>query len=632
MVKLRSPLALLMGWWFFCALASTPTWAASSEALSDQFSHKLFRAHVVERVGEVVTERDVNLPYHWDVEHPGVQGEAEFTLNFEMESLPHDMLGVLIPKVGNAYTVRLNGLILQSEGDLLQYNGADFSQIPRYLLIAPSVMQKSNRLQMRIRADAGRRGGLAPLVIGPADAIYESYLHSYHLRSTASLAVAVFSAFISFIAFSLWATQVDPTASAGPRRDPLYLYAALAEFFWSFGSGYILLEKPPVDWPAWGVMSVGATIFWSVCMALFGMQVAGWLNSPWSRGFKRWLQFVGVLSVSLAWWGLTHQQPRVLTVGYSVLALTYVGFCVTFILKSLRGGNVDQRLVAVVVLINVIVGARDLYVFRIQPTYGEVTWLRYSSVLFGMALMYILIARFRAATTQSHELLATLSARVAAREQELGESFQRLEQLARQQERTNERTRILRDMHDGVGSHISSAMRQLQSGQASPDLVMQTLRDSLDHLKLSIDAMNLAPGDITALLANVRYRLGPRFEAMNLELEWAVEALPLLTQLDSGAMRQLQFIVFEAFSNVLQHSHATRLRIEGERLPAVTLMGKSRVRIKISDNGVGFDTSLAGRRGLTSMAARAQGIGAQLHLRSQPGATEIELLFTCNAE
>ncbi|MGH8830203.1 MAG: histidine kinase, partial [Polaromonas sp.] len=142
------------------------------------------------------------------------------------------------------------------------------------------------------------------------------------------------------------------------------------------------------------------------------------------------------------------------------------------------------------------------------------------------------------------DLLATLAARVSQKETELGESYRKLEILARGQERT----RILRDMHDGVGSHISSAIRQLQSGRASHEEVLLTLRDSLDPLKLSIDAINLPPGDVTALLANLRYRLEPRFAASDIELQWGVDLLEPVERLDAQAMRQLQFMVFEALS------------------------------------------------------------------------------------
>jgi hypothetical protein len=38
--------------------------------------------------------------------------------------------------------------------------------------------------------------------------------------------------------------------------------------------------------------------------------------------------------------------------------------------------------------------------------------------------------------------------------------------------------------------------RMVEAGRASSAKVMQTLRDSLDQLKLSVDALNLPPGDV----------------------------------------------------------------------------------------------------------------------------------------
>jgi signal transduction histidine kinase len=264
---------------------------------------------------------------------------------------------------------------------------------------------------------------------------------------------------------------------------------------------------------------------------------------------------------------------------------------------------------------------RDLYVFRLSQAYGGNTFIRYSSVLFGLTLLYIVITRFRVATAQARDLNANLAARVARREQELEQSYQRVEQLAREQERNGERTRILRDMHDGVGSHISTAIRQLESGRASPGEVLQTLRDSLDQLKLSIDAINLPPGDITALLANLRYRLEPRFKVSDIELQWDVDLLPPMARLDDKAMRHLQFMVFEALSNVLQHAHASKLRIELRPSP------RGGAQLRVIDNGCGFEPERVKRRGLSSLRERAAVIGAALTIASAPGNTVVEIVL-----
>ena len=115
-------------------------------------------------------------------------------------------------------------------------------------------------------------------------------------------------------------------------------------------------------------------------------------------------------------------------------------------------------------------------------------------------------------------------------------------------------------------------------------------------------------------------RLEPRLKACGIELEWAVEQLAPLARLDAGAMRQLQFMLFEAISNVMQHARASRLRIEAQQ----TVPG---VRIVVVDNGCGFDATQTPRRGLRLMQERATAIGAQLQMHSRAGQTGIEIAF-----
>jgi len=270
---------------------------------------------------------------------------------------------------------------------------------------------------------------------------------------------------------------------------------------------------------------------------------------------------------------------------------------------------------------NVLVGFRDWLVIRASNNFSEISWMRYSSVLFGLALGYIVITRFREASAQARDLMDNMAAKVQEKERALAASYQQLEQLAREQERAAERTRILRDMHDGVGSHISAAIRQLQSGKATDEDLLQTLRDSLDQLKLSIDAMNLPPGDLTTLLANLRYRLEPRFKASDIALAWDVDLLPPLGRLDGKAMRQLQFMVFEALSNVLQHAQASELRIELRACPG------GGARLRVIDNGRGFDPERVLRKGLASLRERAAAIGVVLEVSSEPGRTVVEILI-----
>lgn len=575
-------------------------------------------------------QQRLQLPYHWDRRHPGASGEATFVLDFALDAAPDLPYGLYLPRLGNAYEVRLNGALLQKNGDLLHPNGSDFAKLPRYVAISPGVLRASNRLQIRIRADVGRRGGLAPPMLGPEEEVRPLYRHDLRWRETGTIVVMILSLVVGASALGLWFNQVDPSAPGRrrrPRRDRLYLFAGVAELFWLVRVGDALLDTPPLAWPWWGLVPVAAMALWAWSMTLFCLEVAGWARLPAATWVRRWLAGLVLSSVPAAMAALVFGYPRVLTAWYALLGLSFVVFLPPFMLSALRRASLAHRMVAFAVLVNMLVGFRDLYVFRVGDTYADNTLMRYSSVVFGLVMGAIVIMRFRSATAQVRELMASMAERVARKEQELKHSYERVELLAREQARSAERARILRDMHDGVGAHIGTAIRQLQSGKATQVDVLQTLRDALDQLKLSIDAMHLPPGDINALLANLRYRLEPRFAACGLVLHWDVEALEPVPRIDDGAMRQLQFMLFEAISNVLQHAHADQLWIAARPLDAQGLG----VRLQIIDNGRGFDTGAPARNGLLSMHERARAIGVALVLHSAAGRTVVEALIGVDA-
>ena len=567
------------------------------------------------------TTQPVRLPYHWDRHHQGLAGEAVFEFPFQLQEIPTELYALYLPRLGNAYEIWLNGTLLQRNGDMLHDNGSDYAKAPRLVEISPGLLRIHNLFRIRIRTDVGRRGGLASLILGPDEEVYPLYLHDYHSRITGSLVVVVGSLLIGLVALALWATQVDTAMPAQPRRDPLYLLAGLAELCWMVSVSDFITENPPLPWPWWGMVPIMMTSVWTCGVILFSVEAVGWGRLPAATWLRRWLGLLMAACVAAAIAAFAYGYPGPLTIVYAFSGLTFVMFVALVGWTAMRGGALVTKMLAVVLLLNTVVGCYDLYVMQLSTAYEDSTYLRYFSMLFGLTLLYIVITRFRLASVQASDLNANLAERVAQKEQELAQTYRRVEQLAREQERTAERTRILRDMHDGVGSHISTAIRQLESGRASQGDVLHTLRDSLDQLKLSIDAMNLPLGDITALLANLRYRLEPRFKASDIELQWDVDLLPPLARLDDKAMRHLQFMVFESLSNVLQHARASVLRIE------LRSTQQGGAQLLVIDNGCGFEPDRVKHRGLSSLRERAAAIGAGLLIASDPGHTVVEIIL-----
>ena len=653
------PYHLMVRAWLGCGWLLLGLWLPINQAGAEVLTLTQAEVRLTLRGLPESASAPVNLPYQWDSHQRGVAGEAYFQIPFSFAAAPSEPYGLYIPRLGNAYAIWLNSVLLEQNGGLSLGNGADFAKAPRYLALTPNLLRQDNLVQIHIRADAGRRGGLAPLVLGPHEEVYPRYLQDHRSRITGSFLVAVFGLLVGLVALAIWVTQVRASDHGRRQRDPLYLYAAVAELCWTISVSDAFIETPPLPWPWWGILPVFTHSLWTCSMTLFGIEIAGLSLSKSVMWLRRWLLIL-VLLVLAAAIGRALARPDAVPWAYGLAGLTALAFATVFVWRAVRSGSGQHRLVAAAVVVNTVVGLRDFYVFQVLQAYGENTYLRYSSVLLGLTLAFIGALRFRAASRQVVELNASLAQRVAHKEAELARNYQRLAQGAQEQARSGERSRILRDMHDGVGSHISTAIRQLQSGRASGGEVMQTLRDSLDQLKLSIDAMHLSPGDITTLLANLRHRLEPRHAMQGLQWVWAVDDLPLLLRsdaklepvlrsqpagtppppdlralamaarrrrlarpMDTFALYQLQRMLVEALNNVLMHSGASRLQVMAQALQAP----ERGVRLQLVDNGRGFDAASVRGGGLTRLAQCAHAIQAQFNISSRPGQTLVEIVL-----
>ncbi|QBK03633.1 histidine kinase [Hylemonella gracilis] len=596
---------------------------------------ELSAARAVVRVmgQEPVVLGPVTLPYHWDRAHVGHSGQAEFELRFDApghELAQGEPYGIYFPRIGNTAEVWLNGTLLERLGDLDRPNTADYAKGPQYVTVPPQLITGAdNRLIIRLHADKGRRGGLARPLLGPQAEVRPLYDATYGMRVEMSVIIAVFSLLVGSLALALWITQPEggpARGQVGPQSNALYLAAFLAEYCWALRVGDVMIHRPPLPWPIWNVVVTAAFAGWIAGVGWFCHCVAGWHQRPSARWVKLGLVALVASSVLAAAMAQLRGNPVWLTVWLGMANLVFVAYALLYLWRALLHPQDRTRLVVGLIgTLNVVMGVRDWMAIRLVAGSLEVnTWIRYSSVLFGLALLVIMIQRFRAASQHARELTQQLSERVAAREQELALSYAKLETLARDQARQQERGRILKDMHDGVGVHLSTAIRQLRSGAASSEELLRTLTDSLDQLKLSIDAMQVEPSDVGAMLAGLRYRLEPRLRAGGITLHWTVDELPPLARLDVGDARNLQFLLFGVISNVLQHAQASHLSVSAQRDHGPE---GAALHIVIEDDGQGFEPALTPGKGLQAMHERAAALMARLELISSSQGTRVELML-----
>ncbi len=216
--------------------------------------------------------------------------------------------------------------------------------------------------------------------------------------------------------------------------------------------------------------------------------------------------------------------------------------------------------------------------------------------------------RVSRALAESQRLNALLEERVREKQCELERQFEALQRLTREADMAEERRRLMADMHDGVGASLISTLSLVESGEASREQVAAALRECIDDLRLAIDSLEPADGDLAPVLGGLRYRLEPRLKAAGITLDWQVRDLPALSCLTPQNVLHVLRILQEAFTNVLKHARAKHIRV-------ATAVDSDRVAIEVSDDGRGFDGAPSGHgRGLDNMRQRAKAIGGDLRI------------------
>lgn len=186
-----------------------------------------------------------------------------------------------------------------------------------------------------------------------------------------------------------------------------------------------------------------------------------------------------------------------------------------------------------------------------------------------------------------------------------------------------ERRRLARDLHDGVAQELAYIWRQtrrLAAGQNGPVLtaLSGSVERALHESRRTIAALRTSPNQsLTAAMTEGVETVAVRVVTkVVVQVDESVVVAP-------ETREQLLRIACEAVANAGRHGRARVVRVE--------VSGTGRPRLRVVDDGVGFDTTAPhppATFGLLTMEERARAVGARLDVTSSPGAgTEVELVL-----
>ncbi len=252
--------------------------------------------------------------------------------------------------------------------------------------------------------------------------------------------------------------------------------------------------------------------------------------------------------------------------------------------------------------------AHDLLVVAgaLPPTSDAYVFWGFVVVLMGFALLsgeYVVMTLNRAERSNEE-----LERRIAQKTDELEMSFRQLRATEQEAARAQERERLLRDMHDGMGAQLMTALRGVERGALTPEQVAQSLQDGIDELRMLMDSTDMG-NYLPGALATWRHRWDARLQAAGVQLAWHIDDSLDGIRLSSEVALQVMRILQEAAANIVKHAQAQHMRLDAA-------VRDGRLEIEVSDDGVGLPETpaRAGARGLKNMRYRAEQIGASLQV------------------
>ncbi|AUB44500.1 Protein kinase-like domain (plasmid) [Nostoc flagelliforme CCNUN1] len=200
-----------------------------------------------------------------------------------------------------------------------------------------------------------------------------------------------------------------------------------------------------------------------------------------------------------------------------------------------------------------------------------------------------------------------------------------------------ERNRMAREIHDTLAQAFTGILAQVGAAKqvltddveatgAHLDLIKELARTGLTEARRSVVALRpqlLESGSLQSALHRLiaQIRTAAMDTTLYYEIEGTVYSLP--TEVESNLLRMGQ----EALTNAIRHANADEIRVE-------LIYDRDQVCLRVQDNGQGFGVgsiSASEGFGLLGMSERAERIGAQLTIRSQPG-EGTEIIVTVDRE
>lgn len=560
---------------------------------------------------ETAPWQEVALPDRWEVSRPGVFGSAWYRVHLHLAQAPAEPWLVYFPRLRDGGEIYVNGSLAAS---IPQADAGYFVQWlrPHAPTIPPGMLRAGpNTVHLRVSVFE-RSHRMTPFFVGPESELRTPYDLRLFWSYTSAQMTVVATISLGLFVLAIWIRR-RMTFDYG-----LFGFACLC---WGIRTLMIVISVYPRSiWPWWNATYYAATGGFVVCMTLFMLRFAGLRSAVLERiTLAYWVTGPLLLVVGGPQWD--HAVARFYQGGLIVVSAVML---TATALVGWRKRTPGVLVLCAGVVFGLTLGVHDYLIVVDVLDYRRPYLLHLSAVVLLGAVAGLLADGFVRSLREAEQAANVLESTVRERESELERNYDRLRRLERERVLSEERQRIMQDMHDGLGSQLLSSLAMVERGALDRDAMAQALREAIDDMRLAIDT--LAPGreGLIEALANLAWRLQPRFGAAGIELRFHLDQAPDHVELPAENALQVLRILQEALANTLKHSGASNVDVF-----LAVHDAPPRLSLSVRDDGTGFgdERPARGSRGLAGMQRRAKQLGAGLktHSDSNGSLVSIEL-------
>ena len=516
----------------------------------------------------------------------------------------HGRLGLL------GYRVQGGAWSVWADGKLIQSNLSDW-RIQWNVPLRITVPLGAQEVFLAVPYAEPVGYSVGSMFIGPMDVVDSAWQERNLLYLDLPRFMSIVSLLLMVVAFHLaWSRP----------KDRIFSLLGFNALIWSISCLQFSFDVTGADaLSRWFGSAMDSSINWMVVLGfIFAFELEGMRLPRLSAGLLLYAVVATVVTLPIWEWqknALLAQQY--VNISVLVTGLLFLGWHV------FRHPRREGVVTFIALLTHVGLGFHTLQNLTNQTNPDSFYSFPFGVVGLYLAFMYAVGRQTVAALDSAEGHEAELRTRLTEQEQRLSDQHIRLQQLEVARSLNTQRETIMQDLHDRLGSNLTSALLQARKGALSPEEIVLLLQDLADELRHVGESVAQEKRSLNELLAEVRQRVHNRLAHGGIYLIWEVDP-KLSLQLSAQDAHHVLAMLSEAIANVIKHAEASQIRVEARR-------SAQEITLAITDNGKGFNPeAVEPGRGLPGMRNRARAIGAQVRVdAAEPRGTRWRLVLHC---